>query len=298
MRVEDIPEVRRGKASATYVDALPFIWNRFENAGYATLFAEDSIDHGIFHEQFTGFESPPTAHYMRPFWIASDDCVPSHQHTLQYVEDFLFKYTESPKMAFALLHAASLNDINNELFSMLTRLKTHAILDNTIVLLMSGHHFNTYKNYTVLEKLNNRMPFIALNFPEIFRSNNPQWLTNIWSNTERFTTPYDIYHTLNNLITPSKPKKATRKRMNGQSLFDVVPGNRTCRSEGVPIEVCSCVHWVSQSATSLQDHGKSIANYINGLTGDIRSMCEQLVFDRVLDVKTLYRKEKVDLCKN
>ena len=37
----ELPEVRRGRPGSTYVDRFPFIWNKYEQSGYVTLFAED-----------------------------------------------------------------------------------------------------------------------------------------------------------------------------------------------------------------------------------------------------------------
>ena len=37
----ELPEARRGRDDATYVDSYPLVWNKFEQSGYVTLFAED-----------------------------------------------------------------------------------------------------------------------------------------------------------------------------------------------------------------------------------------------------------------
>ena len=37
----ELPEARRGRDDSTYVDSYPLIWNKFEQSGYVTLFAED-----------------------------------------------------------------------------------------------------------------------------------------------------------------------------------------------------------------------------------------------------------------
>lgn len=115
---------------ASYADPLPFVWNRFEQQGYATLFAENAAA-GIFQTDFHGFKEKPVHHYMRPFWQAVDAFESGHgvnismqsqsEHQLRrrchasrqlkdrtvlsYVNDFFSVYRNSvPKFAFALLN--------------------------------------------------------------------------------------------------------------------------------------------------------------------------------------------------
>lgn len=70
-REDELPEVRRGHVDSHYVDIYPFIWNKMEQSGYVTLYAEDAPALGTFQLRFNGFEQQPTDHYMRPFWQAA-----------------------------------------------------------------------------------------------------------------------------------------------------------------------------------------------------------------------------------
>ena len=56
---------------SVFVDALPFIWNKFEMSGYVTLYAEERPDIHTFNLRLNGFENLPVDRYMRPFWLAS-----------------------------------------------------------------------------------------------------------------------------------------------------------------------------------------------------------------------------------
>lgn len=111
---------------ATFVNSLPLVWNRFEQLGYATLYAENAVN-GIFQADFHGFQHPPVHHYMRPFWQAIDAsgqqlfrlgenptqpgiqrqlqvCQNSYDFLFRYVEDFFDAYPKDvPKFAFALV---------------------------------------------------------------------------------------------------------------------------------------------------------------------------------------------------
>jgi len=67
---------------------LDLIWNTYDNLGYMTLYAEDYPKTNTFNEKLQGFEKPPTAHYMRPFWLAT-------QHTKQRDKTFCMGKTDS-----------------------------------------------------------------------------------------------------------------------------------------------------------------------------------------------------------
>jgi hypothetical protein len=56
------------------VDEYPLVWNDYKEQGYATLFAEDEPSIATFNLRFTGFQEPPTDHYMRPFWLVCVRC--------------------------------------------------------------------------------------------------------------------------------------------------------------------------------------------------------------------------------
>lgn len=291
-----------GHKHSTYADVLPLIWNRFENSGYVTLFAEDSAKHGIFNEYSNGFEAPPTDHYMRPYWLAVEEhnelnsaCYTGHTQTLDYVENFFYKYENIPKIAFTLLHATSLNEMTNELFLMLTRMKTHGVLDKTILLLMTGHTFKPYVTYSIEEKLRQRLPLAAFKFPPKFQSTHEEWISNIWINTGRLTTPYDLFHTLNHLLGDAYKSKTVPKRMIGQTLFEVVPHNRTCRSEGIDLDICSCVHWKQEQSdgAKVQKLAKEVVDAMNGMMAEYSDVCDKFTYGGVIDVKTVYRREKV-----
>jgi len=125
---DEVSSMRVNGDEASYAERLPFVWNRFEQLGYATLYAESVAD-GIFQTDFHGFKEQPVHHYMRPFWQAVEgfnsrptrDRVSAHQPRqqcfrelrvkhrvlLRYVSEFFLNggYQNAvPKFAFALLN--------------------------------------------------------------------------------------------------------------------------------------------------------------------------------------------------
>ena len=94
----ELPETRRRMKDAQPCDNLPFIWKQFSEAGYVTSFVEDAPSIGTFTYRYehvpyitlilvycdtrlTGFNSSPTNHYMRTYYMAQQTLV---QHPNKY----------------------------------------------------------------------------------------------------------------------------------------------------------------------------------------------------------------------
>lgn len=76
-------------SKANYVNIYPFIWNQFRERGYVTgkltlgfereenyinsviAFHEDSPHIGTFTYRLKGFDTQPTDHYMRTYFVAA-----------------------------------------------------------------------------------------------------------------------------------------------------------------------------------------------------------------------------------
>ena len=68
----ELPLTRKRYANANYVNVYPFVWNNFSQAGYATLYGEDSAHIGTFTYRLKGFNQQPTDHYMRTFYLMAE----------------------------------------------------------------------------------------------------------------------------------------------------------------------------------------------------------------------------------
>lgn len=54
------------------LNKCPFIWQNFQELGYATAYAEDEASISSFNYHKYGFLTPPVDHYLRPFTIAAE----------------------------------------------------------------------------------------------------------------------------------------------------------------------------------------------------------------------------------
>lgn len=201
------------------VDSLSFIWNKYEQKGYVTLYAEDQPHQGTFQTHFHGFEEHPTVHYMRPFWLAAADqyikqdmryCLgplPQHHYLLNYISEFFKKYpTDVPKFAFgflgeALVDTANRRHVDADIQTFLKSIKESRIFANTLIILV-GDHGASYGNRreTWEGKLEERLPYLSLSFPQSFLSKHPEVLRNLRQNQDQLTTSLDLYETLKHLL--------------------------------------------------------------------------------------------------
>ena len=93
---------------------------------------------------------------------------------------------------------------------------------------------------TIQGKLEERMPFFSMSFPKWFKSKFPKLHENLRTNMNRFTTWYDVYATLRNMLSyPDLPMDIKH----GQSLFTEIPKSRTCKDAFVPDFWCPCLRW-------------------------------------------------------
>jgi len=225
-----------GGKHANYIDSLPFVWNKFEQAGYVTLYAEDGLVAGgdTFHTDFYGFEQPPVHHYMRPFWQAAAENItrpgclgtmPEHKHVFRYVEQFLSVNNGSraagypahiPRFAFAFVSGSADNDLtslsqfDDDLFTWLEKLQRSGLLERTVVIVV-GDHGPSYgpRRHTMLGKTEERLPLLVVSVPTWFAERHPEMTKNLATNSDRLVTPLDVHQTLLDILDVTAQVPAT-----------------------------------------------------------------------------------------
>ena len=121
----ELPEARRGYQDAKAIDNHPWIWKAMHDIGYVTQWGEDGASTGTFTYRMLGFKQPPVDHYMRPFYIRSEEqyhqhqpfclgSLPRHVNMLQWSRDFFAMYPDQPKFSF-IFHSELSHDSHSDL---------------------------------------------------------------------------------------------------------------------------------------------------------------------------------------
>lgn len=304
----ELPEVRKNEPGSTFVDSYPLIWNKYEQAGYVTLFTEDKPDISVFNLRLNGFEEIPVDHYMRPFYQAvlasylkqnsASYCTggkPSHKYMLRYLKDFFHRYpVDIPKFAFAFLNDLSHDDNNpaqyadEDLVSFFKWMKSEGHLANTVVIVM-GDHGARYSSVrkTTQGKLEERLPMMSLAFPRWFHRKYPEAIRNLRENADRLTTPFDVHATLKSILDPRTLTKPVLAKQRGISLLKAHPLNRTCASAGIDMHWCTCMNWqeVDPTHERVVTATTEIVNRINKFVERHDKICAKLKLSRIYDAK-------------
>ena len=112
--------------SAMDKQGLRFLWNDFRDAGFRTLYCEDSTGVGTFNwGKGSGFQDPPTHYYFRPMELAKEKhsglfthggaCFagfPNDVLLLNYTLDYCRLFKDKPHFALTFLVASTHGDIN------------------------------------------------------------------------------------------------------------------------------------------------------------------------------------------
>ena len=159
---------------------------------------------------------------------------------LNGIKDVYTVYPDIPKFSF-MWHTEYSHETydavqvaDTDIRKFLEKMKNRKHLENTLLMVVSDHgaRFRNMR-HTTQGKLEERMPFVALRFPEWFRNKYPKAMENLRDNVKRLTTPFDIHETLKEIIdfTSSQGGENTLGKR-GMSLFKSVPATRSCHDAG------------------------------------------------------------------
>ncbi|XP_063363556.1 uncharacterized protein LOC134652314 [Cydia amplana] len=307
-------------------DNCPFIWERFQQAGFATAYGEDHTMIGTFNYNRRGFAGSPTDYYLRTFMVEAETFARTNNGgkfklclndkyifkiLLDYVEDLtavskrsLFGFFWENTMTHDHLNYPSVMD--EDYTALFKRMHSSGYLNKSIVFLTSDHGIRWGKfRKTRQGFLEARLPFVFALIPPSFRKNFSEAYTNLVQNVHRLTTPFDVHATLIDLINLKTIENAkinyrtneayTSKR--SISLFLPIPENRTC--ESAAIDAHWCVDYGNVKVDSNSPEAREAVEYamwhLNGLLKDY-PQCAELTLDKVLLVTRLVSdssKEKI-----
>ncbi|KAK6111077.1 hypothetical protein QQG55_42215 [Brugia pahangi] len=318
---EELPLTRKRFAEANYVDEVyPFVWKNFSDAGYITLYAEDSAKLGTFTYRLKGFKNQPTDHYVRTFFQKAEDMfsnlqclgsVPMHKEWYRYTSEFMerYKYNTS-KFLLAFHSVLSHDDVNlvevadEDTMLNLKKLKESGTLDNALVIVMAdhGHRFAKFRA-THQGQLEERLPFFSLSLPKKFRESDKgrtAW-RNLKANKARLVTPFDIHATLLDILHwPTEQELNTMgdAKFRSLSVFRPIPPSRTCEEADVEPHWCTCLNWESAMNNNEQINisimlSKAVVQTINSHTKSQRHLCAPLKLAKLENARRLVPHENL-----
>ncbi|KAG7295309.1 hypothetical protein JYU34_022314 [Plutella xylostella] len=287
------PDRRTSVSVKESVDDLPFIFKRVRSHGYRTVYFEDHPDIGTFNFRFTGFRRQPADHYLRHFFTLANAhnkkdryCIgdtPSFLLMLKKTEEFM--KLDGPKFAFTFIsditHDRSILSVaDTDTAAWLRRLRDGGHLEDTLVV-VHGDHGPRYvkQRSTLIGKLEERLPLLAIILPERYKRSHPEALANLRGNKRTLTTPHDLYHTYLEIMGLKEYQNSYRvpgsSFQRGMSLVEPIPKNRTCADAGVEAHWCACVKWtrVAEQHPLYRRSAEALVQYINTLTEEMRSKC-------------------------
>ncbi|KAL7741748.1 hypothetical protein ACLKA6_000359 [Drosophila palustris] len=255
-------------------DGCSFIWKRFKQAGYKTIFAEDVGVLGLFNYCRSGFRRAPTDYYLRPMVLEMEKRI-AYKKDLNVnlcmggrrTADVLMEYMRKlvPHMQrqlfFSFFWSVSLTHdyfnsptlLDAQLAFNLRLLQESGILNRTLVLLMSDHgmRWGSFRK-TYQGMMEERQPLLIALYPPWLKQRYPMALANLELNAKRLTTHFDLHATLLQLLDMRKLEPDQLQRSaeelsdtdstlpRGISLFLPVPAERNCEQAGIAAHWCTC----------------------------------------------------------
>lgn len=183
-------------------------------------------------------------------------------------------------------------------------LKKKKLLKNTVLVILGNHGWrgNAFRD-TSQGKLEERLPFLSVTMPMVFREKYPEQFQSMVSNSQLLTSPLDIHATLKDLLRFTKKscsnttQNTRTTEIQGQSLFTKWdPNSRNCTSLGIPEHWCPFVrpHEVNVSESNLKKISEVIVENLNYILKDAPSgVCRKLYFKELVSFKMLKILSKV-----
>ncbi|KAK0078958.1 hypothetical protein PV326_009036, partial [Microctonus aethiopoides] len=199
------------------------------NAGYVTGHGEDDTSQNTFNFFSVGFVNPPTDYYLCPYIVASEKLLKPKANfnsekyctgpesaidrIFNYAANFSKAFLNTPYFGFFWTNSIS-HDCMNGISSMDTE---------TFV---GGHE--------------DRLPFIYLRIPKQHEDND-KITQALKINENRLTSHYDLHETLRDVLIRSGGKMDSSSGCpRCQSLFEIVPLERSCEDAGISSQYCTC----------------------------------------------------------
>ncbi|VDI10389.1 Hypothetical predicted protein [Mytilus galloprovincialis] len=318
-----------------FFDNHPFIWNNFSKDDAVTMYAEDWPRLSTFNYAVPGFNQSPTDHYFRPFYLGinkmrkyqstineallflenqnikvgktSTLCYsdkPKHVLQLDYYKRFLKSYRNKLKFGLSWLNEISHDYVNfikladDDLLDFLTFLKEDGHLEKSVLFFVSDHGSRVDKiRNTPIGRIEERMPFFSVVLPQNFKDKLPQAETNLRTNIERLTSPFDFYETIVDIFKNEYSHSTNVVQYplsRGISLFRNIPKQRSCADAGIHEHNCACYtsEKIPVNNTKIERVAAFVVTKINRDLHHLKEKCVTLTLNTIIEAKLVHSQLK------
>ncbi|KAJ9590493.1 hypothetical protein L9F63_016478 [Diploptera punctata] len=279
-------------------DSCPWIFKNFSKAGYRTAYGENMAEWSMFTNGRAGFRVQPTDYYLQPLLSLDENLKINHtkkecfgyrsesQLLIEYVSDFVTTMNSKIFFGFFLDERLTYHEFNihsdydDIYFNFLQKHVESGHFNRTILIFLSDHGYrwgDIRKTFQGLHEQRN--PFLFFMLPEGFKKKYNIATSNMYNNSQRLITAFDVHETLKDILNSETVLKnnvcldRSLKIMKsvslprGISLFLPIPESRTCSSAGIGDNLCLCQHMESLSINNrvVQSLASLLLKYLSSL---------------------------------
>ena len=314
--------------NSNFFDNIPFLWYDYEKSGYVTMFQEDDPDIAIFNYFKKGFKTWPTNLYGRPYWLkyyatrsGPDKChfsYPTYLTWFDMINNFLLSMKKSSNKSayfsfnfmteYTHNYFAVPDKMDNDFRKFLSNLE----LDNTLLIIFSDHgnRLKFYSYATEMGKFEKHSPFLSIRVPN--KMTRTKYYQNMKQNTDKLISFFDLFQTLRQFLYLNKHgttsghehefnMNSIKDRVRrGTSLFEQISKDRSCDEAYIPAELCPCLKNIALNESYFESEtgfnfimlSRILLEHINSKTSQLRTKCKEFNFEKLIQVKKFYLKEK------
>ncbi|KAH8353219.1 hypothetical protein KR084_009687, partial [Drosophila pseudotakahashii] len=243
------------------------IWRMFKEAGYTTAFAEDILHSSIPFEIPTDYQLKSlltiVAETMSKFRRFGFEYCLGRRLSFSYLYDFCMQFTqrvieELNQPAFGLFWSSTFThnyplggiSLDDKFMEYLEMMRRQRLFERSIVMVLSDQGQKAGNLVELPDSfLEERLPILHMYLPEWFRETYPKFAENLNRNRNRLTSPFDLHNTLRHLLqlnasSPEELPPTISYCPTSQSLFHLVPEDRSCEEAGIGMHWCTCNEFV------------------------------------------------------
>ncbi|CAD5113702.1 DgyrCDS2863 [Dimorphilus gyrociliatus] len=250
----------KGFSSKPYLDKYRFAFQDFADKGYVTLFSEDDSQFSMFKSAIRGFKNQPMDYWGIPFTDAASKgkLSPSslcfgQKTNVQALTDWVLQYQSIYKDQkwWAHIHQAisvhsrldTLGALEKDYLHFFQEIKERDVFKNSFLFFYADHglRYGTFRQ-TYVGRYEEHLPFMIIVPPRDFIAKYPTYYEHMRLNSKKLSTYFDIHKTLYHLLNLNNEKLYYEKhgKKRGESLFNIIPDNRTCQTAPLRQRDCLC----------------------------------------------------------